>query len=89
MRRKLALATLLAAGVSSAAPAVTLATATGNHGQPNQNCESQPSGPPGFQTSGFQHATMVYAGAGKSTGTPASPKAVSQYDVACFQLSSR
>jgi hypothetical protein len=43
----------------------------------------------GFLTGGFSHAETVYAG---SEGTPSaangSGQAVSQYDVACFQLTS-
>ena len=49
-------------------------------GQPSQSCEEQPSGPPGFNTAGFAHAQTVYANV---DGT----HRVSQYDVACFQLS--
>lgn len=62
---------------------------SGGTGQPNQNCQSLPSSPQGFNTSGFQHATTVYAGAGRSATTAGSGKAVSQYDVACFQVSRR
>lgn len=56
-------------------------------GQPNQNCESLPPQyePHGFTTDGFNHATTVYAGAGASLDHANSDKAVSQYDVACFQ----
>ncbi len=44
--------------------------------------------PPGFLTLGFAHAAEVYAG---SPGTPSlananSPHAISQYDIACFQV---
>jgi hypothetical protein len=43
---------------------------------------------PGFDTAGFANAEEHYAG---SDGTPSaargSSKAVSQYDVACFQVS--
>jgi hypothetical protein len=56
------------------------ATSTGVPGQPNQSCEEQQTGPPGFQTDGFANAQQHYA---NKAGTPA----VSQYDVACFQLS--
>jgi hypothetical protein len=49
-------------------------------GQPSQSCEEQPAGPPGFDTSGFAHAQTVYANV---DGT----HQVSQYDVACYQLS--
>jgi hypothetical protein len=45
--------------------------------------------PHGFTTIGFQHAETLYAG---SEGTPSlangSSHDVSQYDVACFQVTS-
>jgi hypothetical protein len=60
-------------------------------GQPSQSCQAQPSGPPGLTstTNGFATvAVHVYAG---SPGTPSlangNAHAVSQYDVACFQVS--
>ncbi len=59
-------------------------------GQPNQSCQAEPSGPPGLlsTTNGFARvAVNVYAGSGRNTGTPANGAAVSQYDVACFQVS--
>ncbi len=69
-------------------PAV--ATSTGTPGQPNQSCQSVfPTGPltpQGFNTNGFTNATNVYAGSGQTTLTPANSHAVSQYDVACFQV---
>jgi hypothetical protein len=49
-------------------------------GQPSQSCEQLSGSPAGFATSGFAHAKTVYA---NIDGT----KRVSQYDVACFQLS--
>src|SRR6266571_3358842 len=68
-------------------------TGTGTTGQPSQSCQNffpvnglQPSG---FNTNGFNNtATSVYAGSGQTTNTPANGAAVSQYDVACFQVSS-
>src|ERR1700746_4091308 len=68
-------------------------TNTGTAGQPSQSCQNffpvnglQPSG---FNTNGFNNtATSVYAGSGQNTNTPANGAAVSQYDVACFQVSS-
>ncbi len=58
-------------------------------GQPSQSCQAffgdaGPFIPAGFNTAGFVHATTVYAGAGHSLISN-NPKAVSQYDVACFQ----
>lgn len=59
-------------------------------GQPNQSCQavfpSGPLSPSGFNTAGFAHADEVYAGSGQNTQTPANSNAVSQYDVACFQV---
>ncbi len=76
------LAALLIAGAAYAA-----ANPSGT-GQPSQSCQAEPSSPPGFNTDGFQGATLVYAG---SPGTPSlangNSHAVSQYDVACFQVS--
>ena len=63
------------------------ATPTGNRGQPNQDCEalaaSGGTAPPGFGTAGFANAQSHYADSQNGN-----PHAVSQYDVACFQLSS-
>jgi hypothetical protein len=60
-------------------------------GQPSQSCQAEPSGPPGLisVTNGFAtRAVNVYAG---SPGTPSlangNGHAVSQYDVACYQVS--
>jgi hypothetical protein len=50
-------------------------------GQPSQSCEQLSASPAGFATSGFSHAKTVYA---NIDGT----HRVSQYDVACYQLSS-
>lgn len=56
-----------------------------------QSCQAQPTGPAGIvsTTNGFAtRAVLVYAG---SPGTPSlangNAHAVSQYDVACFQVS--
>ena len=70
-------------------------------GQPSQSCLSQtaPNEPghaalaPGSAfneptlTSPGGTAGMMYAGNGMSTNTPANDAAVSQYDVACYQVS--
>ena len=59
-------------------------------GQPGAECGEDNAlvEPAGFLTDGFAHAETVYAGSGSSAEQPSSPHAVSQYDVACFQLSS-
>ncbi len=56
-------------------------------GQPNQNCEALPPQyePFGFTTDGFANAANNYAGSGPGSAHANSDKAVSQYDVACFQ----
>ena len=56
-------------------------------GQPNQNCEALPPQyePHGFTTDGFANAAEHYAGSGVNVDHANSPKAVSQYDVACYQ----
>jgi hypothetical protein len=66
-------------------------TTPGSTGQPNQSAEdpANPVSPAGFSTGGFGNAETHYAG---SDGTPSannahSPHAVSQYDVAAFQVS--
>jgi hypothetical protein len=73
-----------------AAGAVAASNPNGT-GQPSQSCQAEPSGPPGLlsTTNGFAtRAVNVYAG---SPGTPSlangSDHAVSQYDVACYQVS--
>jgi hypothetical protein len=87
--RKLLIATLAIAALG-AAPAFGSSNPSGT-GQPNQSCGSAgaTSQPAGFSTGGFNHATAVYAG---SPGTPSAANgnshAVSQYDVACFQVTS-
>ena len=78
---------LLAVGVAGSALAAPNPNGTG---QPSQSCQAQPSGPAGFNSGGFAHAETVYAG---SPGTPSAANgnahAVSQYDVACYQVSNK
>lgn len=72
--------------------AVSAAANPSGTGQPSQSCGSATAAtqPNGFGTAGFAHAASVYAG---SNGTPSqangSSHAVSQYDVACYQISNR
>jgi hypothetical protein len=71
---------------------VALADSTGNHGQPNQSCEDQPSAP-GGQVEGSNPGSPFAGGvsdshyAGSAPQNSNNPKSVSQYDVACFQVS--
>ena len=76
---------------------VAVAADPGTGGQPGESCQSQPSNPGGaatrnspgapFNTSGVSGG--VYANGPGSTpnGHVTNPTAVSQYDVACFQVS--
>jgi hypothetical protein len=87
----------VSAAIASAVLATTLAVgavAAANPpgtGQPGQSCQAQPSGPPGLLslTNGFAtRAVIVYAGSpGAHSLVSGNAHAVSQYDVACFQVS--
>jgi hypothetical protein len=93
---------LIAAAVSAGLLALGTATASATSnpsgtGQPSQTCLSssapaepgQAAGASGsaFNETGPGTAGVVYAGNGVSATTAGSPNAVSQYDVACFQVS--
>ncbi len=71
------------------APA-SFAANPGTTGQPGQSCGSTNASvePAGFLKTGFTDAALLYAGSGKSVDHAVSSNAVSQYDVACFQLTS-
>ena len=78
-------------GISLGSVPIGLAANPPGSGQPSQSCQAEPSGPPGLTstTNGFATvAVKVYAG---SPGTPSAANgnshAVSQYDVACFEVS--
>ena len=59
-------------------------------GQPSASCEASLTHPSGFDNSaGFAHAETVYAGGDNSHSNPDNAHAVSQYDVACYQLTSK
>ena len=90
----LTLAAILAAVmlIAFVRPAFTFAAPNpSGTGQPNVECgeEDTLAQPPGFFGDGFALAQTVYAGEGASADHSGSPEhAVSQYDVACFELSS-
>jgi len=85
--RRIFVMMICAAALVLAAP-VFGANPPGGNGQPNQSCEEQPSGPPGFNSGGFENvADAHYAGNGAASLNANSGNAVSQYDVACFQVS--
>jgi hypothetical protein len=80
-----------ACGLTVAVAAPSLGANPSGTGQPSQSCQAEPTGPSGLisTTNGFAtRAVNVYAG---SPGTPSlangDAHAVSQYDVACFQVS--
>lgn len=93
-RRAVTLASggLLAVIVSTAASGAAFAAPTpAPAGQPNQSCEEQPNTPgqaasaPGSPFNPDGTAGGVYAG--EQPQNSKNPKSVSQYDVACFQVS--
>ncbi len=95
--RMLLVAALLAALVVIGATGAFAAANPSGTGQPSQTCLSSTAATePGnaasasgsaFNETGPGTAGVVYAGNGVSTTTAGSPNAVSQYDVACFQVS--
>jgi hypothetical protein len=85
-----AICAAIVAGILFLVPTAAMAAPNPNGtGQPSQECGSSTatSEPGGFFTGGFENAEAHYAG---SDGTPSlangSSTAVSQYDVACFQV---
>ena len=83
---------MLVLGSTGAANAASNPAGSGQPGASCQDFQSSPTDPllvNGFNTAGFAKAESVYAGSdGTASATHAqSSKAVSQYDVACYQLS--
>lgn len=99
MKRMLVVGALAAALFGSTGGTALAASNPNVTGQPSQTCLSStaPSEPgnaasaPGsaFNESGPGKAGTVYAGNGISATTAGSGNAVSQYDVACYQVSQR
>jgi hypothetical protein len=87
--RKFIMAVLAALVVAAFAAGPAAATSPDTRGQPNKSCEVPGSSePPGFTDSaGFVNAQSHYADPSRLPST-ANGHAVSQYDVACFQLTS-
>ena len=84
-------AVALMTGTAAFAAAPAFADSTGNHGQPSQSCEDQPSVPGHSGTSpgsAFAGGVSDSKYAGSQPQNSVNPKSVSQYDVACFQVSS-
>ena len=91
MKREIVLPSLVTAFVVLSPAAAAFATPSPNSpGQPNveANEDGVGPGPHGFQTSGFANAESHYAGSDGSASLlhSNSDKAVSQYDIAAFQL---
>ena len=97
MKHLLAIAATLALFAALAASAMAASNPNGR-GQPSQSCLSstapaepgQAAAAPGsaFNEASPGTAGTVYAGNGVSATTPANAAAVSQYDVACYQVTS-
>lgn len=82
--------TLAASGAVLALALVASPAAAGNPsgtGQPNASCEETTTGPNGFDSGGFEVAEAHYAGEGSGSSHANIDQAVSQYDVACYQVS--
>ena len=87
----------LSAALLLPATAANAAADPAGTGQPGASCQdfqTTPTSPllvNGFNTAGFTHAAAVYAGSDgtASQAHSSSGKAVSQYDVACYQQSQR
>ncbi len=91
MLRKLVLAVTLSSAIILGGASAAFADSTGNTGQPNQSCQAQPSTPGNAATApGSAFNTNGVAGshyAGTQPQNSKNPTSVSQYDVACFQVS--
>jgi opacity protein-like surface antigen len=86
--KRILLALVCAVALALAAPVMAANPHSGGGGQPNQSCVDQTSSPPGFNSEGFENvADAHYAGEGSHSLNANSDSAVSQYDVACFQVS--
>jgi len=88
---KAGIALFLALLVLALPLATAFAASPGTQGQPNQSCQAQPLTPgnsasaPGSAFNPDGKAGTVYAGTQPQNSN--NPKSVSQYDVACFQVS--
>ena len=78
---------ILAAVLTLSATGGAFAGNPSGSGQPNASCETSALKPPGFNSGGFANADLHYAGNGIHSLNANSGHAVSQYDVACFQIS--
>jgi hypothetical protein len=85
--RRAAFAIVFTAALVLPASAASAARNPAGTGQPSQECgeEGATATPAGFATGGFAHAETQYAGSQPQNSN--NPNSVSQYDVACFQVS--
>jgi hypothetical protein len=87
-RRIVAAASAAALALSIFAGSALAASNPSGTGQPSQDCSEQANSPAGFLTAGFAHAEAVYANPDSRGGLASgNSHVVSQYDVACFQVS--
>ena len=80
-------AACLAVGLMIGTAGVAFAGNPSGTGQPNASCEDSSMQPNGFSSGGFATADLHYAGNGDPSLNADSDTAVSQYDVACYQVS--
>ena len=73
------------AALAVPAGAASAASNPSGTGQPSASCEETTSAPNGFSSGGFAHAETQYAGSQPQNSN--NPKSVSQYDIACYQVS--
>ncbi len=85
--RPLIVSVCLALGMVVGAAGVAFAGNPSGSGQPNASCEDSTLQPNGFSSGGFATADLQYAGNGDPSLNANSDTAVSQYDVACYQIS--
>jgi len=90
--RKLLIVAALVCGLVFGVVGIASADSTGNQGQPNQSCQAQPNTP--GQAGSATNPGSPFAGgvsdgkyAGSQPQNSNNPNSVSQYDVACFQVS--
>jgi hypothetical protein len=82
------LGTVVLVTVLTFAGSAAMAGNPAGSGQPGASCEDETSAPAGFSTHGFEDvADAHYAGSGAGSLHGNTATAVSQYDVACYQLS--
>ena len=92
MVRKLLVVTAVVCALLVSMAGAALASSPNTQGQPNQSCEEQPSRPGGGNSasspgSPFHDGVSDGKYAGSQPQNSNNPNSVSQYDVACFQVS--